>query len=143
MHRYLNPFIAVVVALGVASILACGGKSPTALDVRTASGTWVAANEVPGSGERWTLAISGDAVSGTGDWSGEACCGGTLTIAGSIRGDSLHLDITYVKTLPTPSPGPYSHSHVDAVLDTPTDLVGTGRNDGGITGVVHFVRQAQ
>jgi hypothetical protein len=113
-------------------------SSPNALV--DAAGTWNALGEVPGSGEQWKLSVTGSAVTGTGTWTGEACCAGDVTISGTALGDSLHLDITYSKLVPVPDTV-YSSGHLDAVLATHTDLVGTFTRDGGIPGHVHFAKQ--
>ncbi len=68
------------------------------------NGTWQRLDEVPGSGEVWHLTMTGNTVTGTGTWSGEACCDGTLTVSGSASGDSLHVDVAWATTAGVPVP---------------------------------------
>ena len=64
-----------------AAVAACSDTlSPSP---RNVDGTWAEEGEVPGSSNVWTLSVSGTDVVGTGTWSGEACCGGTLAIVGA------------------------------------------------------------
>ena len=95
MKKLWYPLVAMLAIVG------CEGAAAVEPDATTASGTWVALDQVPGSHERWTLTISGAAVQGTGDWSREACCGGVVTITGTAGSDSLHLNVAYHRTLPT------------------------------------------
>src|SRR3954464_1986554 len=59
--------------------LGCGRDSTSpGVVLRDAAGTWAAPFSIPGSGEQWTLSLSGTQVTGSGTWSGEACCSGTV-----------------------------------------------------------------
>jgi hypothetical protein len=117
--------------------------SPSVELLRDAPGTWVAPFSVPGSGEGWTLSLSGTDITGDGTWSGEACCSGTVSITGTVRGDSLHLDVVYRQTNPpTAIIGP-RFVQIDAVLDTPTDLVGIGTNADRSTYPVHYIKSTR
>ena len=93
---------------------------------RDLPGTWMAPFEVAGSDERWTLALSDTVISGTGTWSGEACCYGTVSVTGLLRGDSVHLDLVYTQTEPDRGVPPRM-AHIDGVIDRPIDLVGIKR----------------
>ena len=125
--------------------LGCGrdSTSPGVEILRDAAGTWAAPFSIAGSGEQWTLSLSGTEVTGSGTWSGEACCSGTVSITGAVRGDSLHLDVVYRQTQP-PNPviGP-RFVQIDGVLDTPTDLVGIAMNADFSTHAVHYVKQTR
>jgi hypothetical protein len=135
MTKFCYPFLAVLAIVG------CGGNDVVAPDASTASGTWVALGQVPGSHERWILTVSGGAVQGTGDWSAEACCGGVVTITGTARRDSLLLDLVYHRTMPTEIAGA-DPVHLDAVLDSPTDLTISVRGEtGGVS--EHFRKETQ
>jgi hypothetical protein len=63
------------------------------------SGTWAAPNEIPGSSFILVLTQDGTSVTGTGSWSGEACCQGTMQVAGSfsrgIYGTRVDLSLHY------------------------------------------------
>jgi hypothetical protein len=118
--------------------IGCGGDTVTP-STATLNGTWIRPNEVPGSHESWTLAVTGNTVAGTGDWSGEACCGGTIAITGTIANDGVHLDLTVVTTVGNPRP--VSHDHFDGALTTPNVLEGLVTVDGGTPGQVRMQRQ--
>ena len=60
------------------------------------SGTWRQDITIPGSGVEFTLATNGNAVSGTGQWTGEACCSGTVTVDGNETGGDVKLSLTFV-----------------------------------------------
>jgi hypothetical protein len=118
--------------------IGCGGDTVTP-STATLNGTWIRPNEVPGSHESWTLAVTGNTVAGTGDWSGEACCSGTIAITGTIANDGVHLDLTVVTTVGNPRP--VSHDHFDGALTTPNVLEGLVTVDGGTPGLVRMQRQ--
>lgn len=106
---------------------ACHGGKPLEPDAANAGGVWESVRTEPATSERWILDVQNGVVHGTGTWAGAACCGeGTLRLAGSARGDSLHLDLTYFVTFSGDSLFVFrSGDHIDAVLDSRTDLVGT------------------
>ena len=131
-HFTLLPIICVA--------LACGGSDLLPPTPETLQGRWSALDEVPGSGESWDLTVQGAAISGTGTWSGEACCAGTLSLAGTIAGDSIHLDLT-VATTSSASPRPPFHKHFDGALTARNVLRGTVRYDDGTSGVERLQRQ--
>ena len=124
--------------------LGCGHDttSPAVEILRDAPGMWVAPLVVAGSGEGWTLSLSGSAVTGDGTWEGEACCSGTVSITGTVRGDSLHLDVVYRQTEPPNAVIGPRFVQIDAVLDTPTDLVGIATNADRSTHPVHYIKSA-
>jgi hypothetical protein len=131
-HFTLLPIICVA--------LACGGSDLLPPTPETLQGRWSALDEVPGSGESWDLTVQGAAISGTGTWSGEACCAGTLSLAGTIAGDSIHLDLT-VATTSSASPRPPFHKRFDGALTARNVLRGTVRYDDGTSGVERLQRQ--
>jgi hypothetical protein len=135
----------IVVAATAFFALGCGRDttSPAVEILRDAPGTWVAPLVVPGSGESWTLSLSGTDVTGQGTWEGEACCNGTVSITGTVRGDSLHLDVVYRQTQPQNTVIGPRFVQIDAVLDAPTDLVGIATNADFSTQRVHYVKQTQ
>ena len=137
MNRYSPMRLAL---LSVVCLAACGGSDRIAPTPETLQGSWVAMNEVPGSGERWDLTVEGSAITGTGIWSGEACCSGTLSLVGTISGDSIHLDLTVVTTNAARDRAPY-HESFDGVLESRTVLRGTIRLDDGTSGVERLQRQ--
>ncbi len=92
-----------------------------------------------GSGEQWTLVLSGAVVSGTGTWSGEACCSGAVSLTGLLSGDSVHLDLVYTQTAPDRGLPPRA-VHIDGVIDRPIDLAGIARDASGSTSPVRYVK---
>ena len=120
-------------------VVACSGDlvAPTA---KTLQGSWATTDEVPGSGELWDLSVQGSSISGTGSWSGEACCAGTISLAGTITGDSIHLDLTFVVTSSASPRAPF-HQHFDGALISRTVLQGTVHNDDGSSGVERLQRR--
>jgi len=97
--------------------------SPQLLD-----GTWRQEGEVPGSSNVWTLTVSEAGITGTGTWSGEACCGGTLAITGHVQGDSIYLA---VKTTGSPFISPDSSVAIVAVLRSSTEMAAFPRATPG------------
>ena len=140
MPRF-RPYQLVSIVAAILSIACAADRASSPNALLDAAGTWNALGEVPGSGEQWKLSVAGSAVTGTGTWTGEACCGGNATISGTAVGDSLHLDIAYSRLVPVRDTGVYSSGHLDAVLTTRTDFVGTFTRGGGIAGQVHFAKQ--
>lgn len=119
----------VILPLITLGLLACGGSGIMGPSPELLTGTWVRMNEVPGSGEQWQLTVQGSSIGGSGSWTGEACCAGTISLAGRIAGDSIHVDATYTTTYPTSRPA--FQSHFDGVLKSPTVMEGMGsRSDG-------------
>jgi hypothetical protein len=124
------------ICLLACAVLACSDiASPSR---STLDGTWVRLDEVPGSSERWDLTVDGSSITGTGTWSGEACCSGTLTVNGTIAGETMHVDVTLVTAGTT---RPDVHEHFDGVLATPDMLVGTGAFENGPAAQVRLRRQ--
>ena len=120
--------------------VACTGSDLVTPTPETLQGRWSTVNEIPGSGESWDLTVQQSAISGTGTWSGEACCAGTLSLAGTIAGDSIHLDLTVVTTTSASPRAPF-HKHFDGALTSSTILRGTVRYDDGTSGTERLQRQ--
>ena len=80
------------ILLGALLTLGCSDlTSPERLN-----GTWRQDITIPGSGVEFTLTTNGDAVSGVGTWTGEACCSGHVTVDGSENGGDVRLSLTFV-----------------------------------------------
>jgi len=120
--------------------VACGGDDLLTPTPESLQGRWAAVSTIPGSGESWDLSVQGTAINGTGSWSGEACCSGTLSLAGAIAGDSIHLDLIVVTTNSATPRAPF-HRHFDGALTSRTVLRGTVTNDDGTSGVERLERQ--
>ena len=126
--------------LSLVCLAACGGSELVAPTPETLQGRWATVNNIPGSGESWDLTVQESNISGTGSWSGEACCAGTLSLTGTIVGDSIHLDLTVVTTNSATPRAPY-HKHFDGALTSRTVLQGTVSYDDGTSGVERLQRQ--
>jgi hypothetical protein len=137
MRRLLT--IAAVALLPAGALGGCGADlgpvSPAKL-----GGTWITPNEVPGSSTVWTLSVNGTAVTGTGTWSGEACCGGTIAISGAVTNDEVILDVT-VSTTTGAVLGPPVHYRFDGPIPMADTLQGVITYDDGRSGVTRLVRQ--
>jgi len=134
----MRPISALLVFTLAALASSCGSDA-TAPPISALEGSWSRLDEIPGSSEQWSIALTGDAVSGTGSWSGEACCGGPLSIVGSVSGDSIHLNVTLAATVGNPAPD--HHEHFDGVLISSSELRGKSTFDGGVSGTVRFHKQ--
>jgi len=126
--------------LFIICLAACAGSDFVTPTPETLGGHWATVNDIPGSGESWDLTVQAAAITGTGSWSGEACCAGTLSLTGTIVGDSIHLDLTVVTTNSASPRDPY-HKHFDGALTSRTVLRGTVSYDDGTSGVERLQRQ--
>jgi hypothetical protein len=63
---------------------------------QTLAGSWRQADTFPGNSLSFTLSATGDAITGSGTWTGEACCDGTETIAGTEVAGTVSLDFAFV-----------------------------------------------
>jgi hypothetical protein len=106
-------------------IVSCGSDLSTGVIVKDLNGSWTELGLVIGSSEHWTLATRDTVVTGTGSWTAEACCGGTVTISGYVKGDSVHLVFIHSNDPTTLPPGPVARQF-HGTLATPTMLVGNG-----------------
>ena len=92
-----------MLALGALSV-AMGCREPTSASIASAmSGSWVRVEEHPGSNFEMTLVATGTSLSGTGDFDVEAGPQGTMTVQGSVSGDTVNLDFTLSTELPGPA----------------------------------------
>lgn len=82
------------VLLGALLALGCSDATGPA----RLNGSWTHEYGFPGSALTFTLATVGDAVSGTGSWTGEACCSGTVAITGTDIGGDVQLDFAFTST---------------------------------------------
>jgi hypothetical protein len=91
------------------------------------SGTWTHDYLIGGMGFQMILStnvtLSGSGVSGTGTWSGEACCSGTVTVTGTVIDGLVRLDITQRATAGILVPAIMSHFEGRANLNTLTGIL--------------------
>ena len=118
-----SPASRLPVFLVVLLLLGCRDSS-LAPSAATLDGTWARLDEIPGSSEVWTLHVNASSISGTGTWSGEACCAGTLTVSGAISNDSIHVDVSRVTTAGSNPSDVVVHEHFEGVLASRTLLRG-------------------
>jgi hypothetical protein len=132
----------LVVALGI--LCACSNDSTAIVPPvdHDAQGSWTWDNHgslFPGFSFNMMLAESAGAITGTGSYSGEAAPYGSLRVSGSVRSDSLTLQIIYLPE-PTvfPNLAPDTAQFV-GVLATRDQIVGKRLQDG-LTEPTGFVR---
>ena len=77
-------------------VFVAGCSSPTSPSFL--NGAWQQDNTFPGSSLQFTLNTNGSTVSGSGSWSGEACCNGVVTITGTQTGVGVNLTFDFVTT---------------------------------------------
>jgi hypothetical protein len=86
-------------------------------------GKWNQDFTVPGNSLEMDLTLAGSIVSGSGDWCAEAGPCGILTVAGTVNGTAVQLDLTFSAQFPTPLP--QSTQHFDGRLTSPNSLRGS------------------
>jgi hypothetical protein len=84
------------------------------------------------------LADSSGVVRGTGAFAGEAGPFGALAVSGTVKNDSLHLQIIY-NFSPTFTGLRPDTAQFNGVLSTPDKMDGTLTRDG-VSGPIQFVR---
>jgi hypothetical protein len=121
--------------------LACGDNkditSPVDGDVQ---GSWTQASDrlIPGSEFIMALVDSSGVVRGTGTFAGEAGPFGALAVSGTVKNDSLHLQIVY-NFSPTFTGLRPDTAQFTGVLSTPDRIDGT-LTRGGVPGPIQFIR---
>jgi hypothetical protein len=92
---------------------------PAALD-----GTW--SHFDPAMRYTMTLATQANAVSGSGEWSGEACCTGSISVHGNVAGHTtVAFDLDFVATAGGLQPPPPFSQHFEGRLVRGDSLAGT------------------
>jgi len=120
--------LTLLVTLGALVLTACRDSTrllwPAPMYLK---GTWEWSIAVPDEdfAEQWTLDAHGPAVVGTGHWHRLGFIAdpgsGELTVAGTVAGDSVHLDVRYFTG--TAAAGALrSTEHITGVLASPTEL---------------------
>ena len=114
--------------LSVLLLVLVGSGCSGVVDAPLIAGRWDQEFMGPGSSFEMILTTNGSKISGTGDWYGEACCTGSVSVTGTINGVAVHLDITQ-----TGIPVGGGLSHFDGVLASPFLLNGTLVREGSNT----------
>jgi hypothetical protein len=96
--------LCLVIAVGCSSAVGPG----------TIDGRWSQDGEPPGNSFEMDLVANGSTISGSGTWSGEACCSGTLAVNGTFNKGAVHLDI--IQTVASATGGATVTSRFDGKL---------------------------
>lgn len=89
--------------------MGCSGAEPF-LGPASIDGSWgLAGSSVPGSFFQMDLTSAGATVSGSGRYAGEAGPAGTLTVAGTVDGTTVHLDLIFTQQVPQGEPAAVEH----------------------------------
>ena len=117
--RSVLSVLLLAVAVGCANSVA-----PGSID-----GKWMQTSLPPGSALEMDLVTQGSTISGTGTWSGEACCFGTVGVTGTINDGAVHLDIAQTIQFGAGTVGSTSISHFDGRIFLGQRLRGTLKPD--------------
>jgi hypothetical protein len=131
-ERYLIMHMRRYVALLAALTVTGCGETFLAPPQTTIVGAWERvrpAGEPPGFFTQINLALNNGSITGTGIWSGEAGPFGTITVTGTMVGESVQLDITELYDARLGG-GVASHSTFSGQLRSDSDLVGRTTYDG-------------
>ena len=104
------------------------------------NGRWEEPFSFPGSFLGFDLTSRGSTVSGSGNYAGEAGPFGTLTVAGTIDGPTVHLDLTFTEQ--APRPGHTEIEHFDGVFTSFNVIEGSIATDtpGQVPGKISYKR---
>jgi hypothetical protein len=125
-------------AFALALLAACGGDG-LSLGPDALNGRWVAVDQAPGMSLHIILLTHNDAVTGSGDWTGEAILGGDVTTTGQVSGRFVSLDLTFEHLdngVPTGTP---FTEHFDGAFTSKNDIQGTTTQNGS-QGRLHLQR---
>jgi hypothetical protein len=84
------------------AILSLGCSNPTTAS--ELAGTWTHDYGFPGSSFEMTLTTRANVVTGTGHWTGEACCAGSVAVNGLVENELVTLDLVLTAQGWPPSP---------------------------------------
>jgi hypothetical protein len=119
--------------------LGCSGAGRFAGPV-SIDGRWAEPFSFPGSFLGFDLTSTGSMVSGSGNYAGEAGPFGTLTVAGTVDGPTVHLDFTFTEQ--APRAGHTMTEHFDGVFTSFNVIEGSIASDtpGQVPGKVSYKR---
>jgi hypothetical protein len=103
------------------------------------NGRWVAVDEAPGMSLHIILLMQNGAVTGTGNWTGEAILGGDVTATGQVAGNDVVLDLTFDHLDNGVPVGTSFTEHFAGAFTSANDIKGTTTQDG-IQGTLHLQR---
>jgi len=116
-----------LMSIALLCVVVGGCSSDTAPTAKSIDGPWSQDFSMTGSFLTMQLTSSGTTVSGNGNWCGEAGPCGTLSVAGTVNGNAVHLDLTLIQQQPTT--GVTSVEHFDGAFMGLYTLVGTETSD--------------
>jgi len=103
MRSVRSVWLVALLAMG------CSGAEPFT-GPASIDGSWgLAGSSVPGSFFEMDLTSAGATISGSGRYAGEAGPAGTFTVAGTIDGTTVHLDLTFTQQVPQTEPPAIQH----------------------------------
>jgi hypothetical protein len=106
--------------------IGCSGAEPF-VGPASIDGKWGDGVSVPGNFFEMDLIAAGSSVSGSGNYCGEAGPCGTLSVAGTIGGIAVHLDLTFTEQLPRA--GHTMIEHFDGQFISANELQGSITTD--------------
>lgn len=112
-----------VMSIALLCVVMAGCSSDTAPSPTSIDGAWSQDFSVPGSFLTMQLKSYGTDVAGTGTYCGEAGPCGTLEVAGTIKGNAVHLDLMLTQQQPTF--GVTTAEHFDGAFSGLYTLLGT------------------
>ena len=123
--------------LALALLSSCGDGLSLGPDA--INGRWVAVDEAPGMSLHIILLTRDDAVTGSGDWTGEAILGGDVTATGQVSGRLVALDLTFEHLNNGVPTGTSFTEHFAGAFTSNNDIEGTTTQDG-LQGQLHLRR---
>jgi hypothetical protein len=121
MRSLRSVWLVALLAMG------CSGAEPF-LGPASIDGRWVTgASSIAGNFFEMDLTSTGSTVSGSGSYAGEAGPAGTLTVAGTVVGLVVHLDLTFDEQLPRT--GHTTIEHFDGQFTSASALEGSTTSD--------------
>jgi hypothetical protein len=120
--------------------IACSGSTDVFTGPASIDGKWVEGSSVPGSVLLMDLTAAGSIVSGSGNYCGEAGPCGTVSVAGTVGGIAVHLDLTLTQQVP--QVGTATIEHFDGTFTSANTIKGTITTDtpGQVIGHTSYSR---
>ena len=112
--------LALLGALGMSYGAACADPAGPAAAL---DGRW--SHFDPAMRYTMTLATDANTVSGSGEWSGEACCTGSIAVRGAFDGGIVAFDLDFIATAGGLRPPPPFSQHFEGRLVRGDSLSGT------------------
>ncbi len=120
-------------------VMGCSGAERF-LGPATIDGRWAEGFSIAGSFVGFDLRSTGSTVSGSGNYCGEAGPCGTISVAGTIDGLAVHLDLTFTEQVPRV--GPTMIEHFDGQFTSVDVIEGSIATDtpGQVPGKISYQR---